>query len=207
MQVNGTLVLDDLMEIEGRKVDERLLATIHYKKNVMSAGLKDEVVGGHMVSSTAAIKSERETCPTQEETLGDFEKFLAREDRSELELDGLHADSEVHGTGFYIKNIRLILEDNGSYAIVADGAVAGYAFVSRFIVATGFWQRLGDQLKLYHGLLSLASSADEAVLRFDHDLTVLAKDKVYSLPTNGRTLRMKFGPSGVTTDDLTDTLR
>lgn len=207
VEANGKLVLGDFMEINAREVDKRVVANILYKKNVVSQGLADHSVMGHMVWSSAAIKSERETCPNQEDMLGDFAKFQARADRSKIELNALYSDQQIYANGFYIKNMRLILENDGHYAIVAQGAAPGEGFVSTFIIDSGIWQQVAGQLKLYHGALSLGFANNEATLRFTRDLTVFARDKAYSVPMMGKSVSMRFGPSDFVTDDLTDTYR
>ena len=207
VEANGKLVLGDLMEIVGREVDKRVVANILYKKDMMSSGLASHSVTGHMVWSTSAIQSERETCPNPEDTLGDFAKFQARPNRSVLQLNALYSDQQIYADGFYIKNMRLILESDGNYSIVAEGAAPTEGFVSTYIIDSGIWQQVGGQLKLYHGVLSLGFEDDEATLRFTRDLTVFGKDKIYSLPMTGKSLSMKFGPTNLTKDDLTDTYR
>jgi hypothetical protein len=206
-QSNGKLVLGDVMEIVGRDVDKRVQANILYKKDVMSAGLSGRTVMGHMVWSTSAIKSERETCPNPEDTLGEFKKFQARADRSTIQLNALYSDQEIYANGFFIKNMRLILQNDGSYAIVAQGAAPTVGFVTTYIIDTGYWSRVNGSLKLYNGILSLGFGDDEATLRFTRDLTVFANDKAYSLPMLGKSVSMKFYPSDLITDDLTDTYR
>jgi hypothetical protein len=206
-QSNGKLVLGDVMEIVGREVDKRVQANILYKKDVMSAGLAGRSVMGHMVWATSAIKSERETCPNPEDTLGDFAKFQARADRSTIQLSALYSDERFYSNDFYIKNMRLILQNDGSYAIVAEGAAPGVGFVTTYIIDSGYWSRVNGSLKLYNGILNLGFGDDEATLRFTRDLTVFANDKAYSLPMLGKTVSMKFYPSDLITDDLTDTYR
>ncbi|MGE3263534.1 MAG: hypothetical protein AB7K68_17290 [Bacteriovoracia bacterium] len=195
------------MEINAREVEKRVVANILYKKNVVSQGLADHSVMGHMVWSSAAIKSERETCPSQEDMLGDFAKFQARADRSKIELNALYSDQQIYANGFYIKNMRLILESDGHYAIVAQGAAPGEGFVSTFIIDSGIWQQVAGQLKLYHGALSLGFANNEATLRFTRDLIVFVRDKAYSVPMMGKSVSMRIGPSDLVTDDLTDTYR
>lgn len=206
-QSNGKLVLGDVMEIVGREVDKRVQANILYKKDVMSAGLSGRAVMGHMVWSTSAIKSERETCPNPEDSLGEFQKFQARADRSTIQLNALYSDQQIYANGFYIKNMRLILQNDGSYAIVAQGAAPTVGFVTTYIIDTGYWSRVNGSLKLYNGILNLGFGDDEATLRFTRDLTVFANDKAYSLPMTGKSVSMKFYPSDLITDDLTDTYR
>lgn len=207
VEANGKLVLGGLMEIVGREVDRRVVATILYKKDVMSPGLANHFVNGHMVLSTSAIESEREACPNPEDTLGDYAKFQARADRSVLELNALFSSEQIYANGFYIKNMRLILEADGHYSIVAEGAAPTEGFVSTYVIDSGMWQQVAGQLKLYNGVLSLGFGEDEAILRFTRDLIVFTKDKAYSLPMVGKRVTMKFGPSNLTKDDLTDTYR
>ena len=204
---SGKLVLGDLMEIVGREVDKKNVAYIHYLKDVMSAGLQGQSVNGHMVWSTSAIESERETCPTPEETLGDFAKFAARTDRSQVQLNALYSDQQIYSNGFFIKNMRLILQSDGSYSIVAQGAAPTEGFVSTYIIDSGYWSQVNGTLKLYNEVLSQGFEDDEAVLRFTRDLTVFANGNAYSVPMIGKSVTMKFGASDLTTDDLTDTYR
>lgn len=206
-QANGKLILGDLMEIVGREVDKKNVAYIRYLKDVMSAGLQGQSVNGHMVWSTSAIKSERETCPNPENTLGAFAKFQARADRSQILLNALYSDQQIYSNGFFIKNMRLILQSDGSYAIVAQGAAPSDGFVSTFIIDSGYWSQINGALKLYNEVLSQGFDDDEAVLRFTRDLTVFINGKAYSVPMIGKAVTMKFGPSDLTTDDLTDTYR
>lgn len=206
-QANGKLVLGDLMEIVGREVDKKNVAYIRYLKDVMSVGLQGQSVNGHMVWSTSAIKSERETCPNAEDSLGDFEKFQARADRSQIVLNALYSDQQIYSNGFYIKNMRLILQSDGSYAIVAQGAAPSEGFVSTYIIDSGYWSRVNGTLKLYNEVLTQGFDDDEAVLRFTRDLTIFGNGKAYSVPMIGKSVSMKFGPSDLTTDDLTDTYR
>ena len=207
IQADGKLVLGDVMEIVGREVDKRVQANILYKKDVMSAGLSGRSVMGHMVWSTSAIKSERETCLNPEDTLEEFQKFQARADRSTIQLNALFSDQQIYANGFFIKNMRLILQNDGSYAIVAQGAAPTVGFVTTYIIDTGYWSRANGSLKLYNGVLNLGFGDDEATLRFTRDLTVFANGKAYSLPMLGKTISLKFGPSDLITDDLTDTYR
>jgi len=207
VETNGKLVLGDIMEITAREVDKRIVASVLYKKDLMSMGLADHSVAGHMVWSTSAIKSERETCPEYDEVLGNFSKFQARQERSVLQLNALYANQPIYVNGFYIKSLQLILEKDGSYAIVAEGSALGSGLTSRYFVDTGFWKQSAGQLALYHGVLSLGFSNGEANLRFTRDLILFDNDKAYSLPMTGKTVSMKFGPSNLTKDDLTDTYR
>lgn len=207
VEANGKIVLGDLMEIVGREVDKRVVANILYKKDVMSSGLANHAVTGHMVWSTSAIQSEREACPNPEDTLGDFAKFQARPDRSVLQLNALYSGQQMYVNDFYIKNMRLILENDGHFSIVIQGAAPTEGFVSTYIIDSGIWQQVGGQIKLYHGTLSLGFNDDEATLRFTRDLTVFTKDRAYTLQMTGKSVSMKFGASDLTADDLTDTYR
>lgn len=206
-QSNGKLVLGDLMEIVGREVDKKNVAYIRYNKDLMSVGLEGKSVTGHIVWSTSAIKSERETCPNPEDTLGDFAKFQARPDRSQTQLSALYSDQQIYSNGFYIKNMRLVIQSDGSYAIVAQGAAPSEGFVSTYIIDPGHWSQANGTLKLYNEVLTQGFEDDEAVLRFTRDLTIFANGKAYSVPMIGKSVSMKFGPSDLTTDDLTDTYR
>ena len=207
VEADGKLVLGDLMEIIGREVDKKNVARIRYLKNVMSSDLRGQVTNGHMVWSSSAIRSEREACPGAEDMLGDFAKFQARANRSQIQLNALRSDQQIYSNEFYIKNMRLVLQNDGSYAIVAQGAAPGEGTLSTIILESGYWSQVRGALKLYNGILTKGFAEGEAVLRFTRDLTVFVNDKAYSVPMIGKSVSMKFGPSDLTIDDLTDTYR
>ena len=207
VETDGKLVLGDLLEIVGRDVDKKIVASVLYKKNVMSMGLANHSVAANMVWSSSAIKSERETCPYSDEVLGDFSKFQARQDRSVLQLNALYTNQPIFVDGFYVKSLQLVLEKDGSYAIVAEASAIGSGSVATYFVDSGYWQQSGGRLVFYHGVLSLGFNSDEATLRFTRDMILFGSDKAYTLPMTGKTVSLKFGPSNLTKDDLTDTYR
>ena len=204
---NGKLLLGDLMEITGRSVDNRIQASILYKKDVMYRGLAHREVMGHMVWSTSAIKSERETCPKSDENLGDFAKFQARPNHTVLQMKALSTTEPMYTSGFNFKSIQVFLESDGSYALVIQGSTLGSSSIANYYVDSGYWEQSGGHLVLYHGVLSLGYNSDDATLQFSRDLLLVGNGKAFSVPMTGKTISLKFGPSDLTKDDLTDTYR
>lgn len=200
---NGKLILGDLMELTGSEVGNRLVASILYKKNLMSPGLRGMTVSGNMVWSTAEIRSERETCPNDEDKLREFDQFKARANRSTTNLNSLATNEQVIAGSVTIKRLELILHSDGNYQVVARASVPDFAFDWSYIIDSGIWERRGSELKLNNGFVSLGGERDAVNLTFTRKVNLYTDDKTYPIDLTGRTFTLKYGASDLTTDDLT----
>jgi hypothetical protein len=206
-QEGDRLILGDLMEISGKQDGTRTVASVIYKKDIITNGLKNKMAQGGMVWSSSAIKSERETCPTDQETLGNFDRFKARETRSEIHLKSLSSNDPLVLGNVVVKKLDLLIDTDGHYYLVALAALPNAAFDWSFIIDSGIWQRNGSSLKLYNGVVNMTYSGNQVDLTFTRNLTLFTAVSAFPLQVEGKTVRLSFGYSDLTTDDLSDTYR
>ncbi len=202
---NDRLVLGDLMEIVGQEKNHRGSALVTYKQNLITAGLKDAKLEGGMVAASAAIRSERETCPVDAEKLGLFDRFKARQNLAEIQLSTLRSNEFMVIAGVAFQNMEVVLREDGHYEVVASAVFASGERTETFIIDSGFWERNGAALKLYNGWLRPTTEWNEAVITFARDLTFYVGSKHYTVPLKGRSIGLKYGASMLTMDDLTYT--
>ena len=204
---SGRLILGNLMEISGKEVEKRAVATVMYKQDIITRGLQNKATRGAMVWSSSAIKSERETCPSEQDTLGNFARFKTRENRSEIHLKSLaNSDGMVVGN-ILIKKLELLIEEDGHYYVVAHAALPNVAYVRPYIVDSGIWQRSGSSLKLYNGFVNTTFAGNQADLKFTRNVMLFTDTNAYSLAVEGKSVRMVLGYSDLSADALTDTYR
>lgn len=127
-QEGDRLILGDVMEVSGKQDGTRAVASVLYKKDIITSGLKDKMAQGGMVWSSSAIKSERETCPAAEETLGNFDRFKARASRAEIHLKTLGSKELLVLGNVVVKKLELVIDEDGHYYLVALAAVPNAAF-------------------------------------------------------------------------------
>jgi hypothetical protein len=209
--MNGKLLLDDLMEIKAQEVEGKVVATVLYKKNIVTQGLKNVAVKAVNVWSTAGIRNHREVCPDEENTLGIFSNFRARETRTSIALKGLSTNERVMAGQVTLNGLELILHADGNYHLLARVRLPGdnYGSERPYIIESGVWDRAGSMLKLYYGIVRMAQYGSGVELRFTRDLTLFDDEnqKSYQLALTGKTVKLISGPSEFNMDDLMDTYR
>ncbi len=209
-QVNGKLVLDDLMEIEAQEVDGKVIASVFYQKNIVTEGLKNVAAKAVNVWSTAGIQSHREVCPDEENTLGVFSSFRARESRTSIALKGFSTNEAVIAGQVVLSGLELIVHADGNYHLLAKARLANGSSGSErpYIIESGIWDREGSMLKLYYGRVRMAQPGS-VELKFTRDLTLFddVNQRSYQLVLTGKAVKLVFGPSAFSMDDLMDTYR
>ncbi|MGE3681001.1 MAG: hypothetical protein AB7G93_04685 [Bdellovibrionales bacterium] len=209
--VNGKLVLDDLMEISAQELDRKVVAEVHYKKDIVTAGLKGAIAKGVNVWSTAGIRSYREVCATDQDTLGAFETFRSRDSRTSIALKGLVSSDRLVAGEVAISGMELLIHPDGRYHLIARAktSVDSFSVERPYIIESGTWERFGSQLKLYYSVVNLVYGSNGVELKFTRDPMLFDDEhnKGYMLALTGKSVRMKMAPSSLNMDDLTDTYR
>jgi len=210
-EVDGKIILDDLMEITAREQDRKVEAAVLYKKDIVTAGLKGATARGVNVWSTAGILSYREVCATEQDTLGMFERFRSRDSRVNISLNGLVSNDRMVVGEVAISGMELLIHPDGNYHLVARAKTSADNFsVERpYIIESGTWERFGSQLKLYYSVVSLAYGNNGVELSFTRDPVLFDDDhnKAYPLALTGKRVRLMMSRSSLNMDDLTDTYR
>jgi|GEM_PF-6516046 len=202
---NDRLVLGDLLQIVGKDSRGRATAVVTYQRNLVSSGLKEVQLTGGMVTATAAIRSERATCPVEAERLGLFDRYKARRNLGDPHLKTLRSNEFMVIGGVPIQSMEFVLHEDGHYDFMVSAVFVSGEPTQTHIVDSGFWERNGAALKLYNGWLRPTTEWSEAVLTFARDLTFYVGSKHYKLPLQGRSIGLKYGVSLLTMDDLTYT--
>ena len=207
----GKLVLDDVMDIIAQELDGKIVGRVLYKKNIVTPGLKGATARAVNVWSSAAIRSYREMCPSEQDVLGSFEKFRARSSLQTISLNGLASAERMTVSNVEIRQMHLILHTDGSYHVMVLARVPADGFASErvYTLESGSWERMGQMLKLYHGMVSMAYGGSGVELRFTRDVVLFddVNQKVYPLALTGKNIKLMFAPSPFSMDDLTDTYR
>lgn len=210
-EADGKLVLDDLMEITAREQDRKVEAEVIYKKDIVTAGLKGAVAKGVNVWSTAGIRSYREVCATEQDTLGVFEKFRSRNSRVNISLNGLVSNDPMLVGEVAISGMELFIHPDGRYHLVARAKTPAdnYLVERPYIIESGTWERFGSQLKLYYSIVSMVYGSNGVELKFNRNPMLFDDDhnKGYTLALTGKSVKMMMSHSSLNMDDLTDTYR
>jgi|SRR3989344_1617168 len=210
-EIGGKLVLDDLMDVSAQEVEGKVVGSVLYKKDIVTVGLRGTTARAVNVWSSAAIRSYREMCPNEQDVLGSFEKFRARNNLETNSLNGLASTERMTVSNVEIRQMHLILHTNGSYHVMVLARVPadGYSSERPYTLESGSWERMGQMLKLYHGMVSMAYGGVGVDLRFTRDVVLFddVNQKAYSLALTGKSVKLMFSPSPFNMDDLTDTYR
>jgi hypothetical protein len=210
-EVAGKLVLDDLMEISAREQDQKVEAEVLYKKDIVTVGLKGSIARGVNVWSTAGIRSYREVCETDQDTLGAFEKFRSRESRGNISLNALVSTERMLVGEVAIAGMELFIHPDGRYHLVARAKTSAdnYSVERPFIIESGSWERHGTQLKLYYGIVNLIYGSNGVELQFTRNPMLFEDDhnKAFTLNLTGKSIRMMMSRSTLNMDDLNDNYR
>ena len=207
-----SIKLGDFIKIKARMEENRVRASVVFLRDVISTNVEGMKMNAAMVWSTSpGTKSYSEVCPTSENQLGSFSKYVAQSDPQSTKLSSLQLPpGKRFEIGQYLVNdVQMFVHKSGFDLLlqVIDMKDPNYE-LKHYVVENSFWEKTAaNSLSLYIGRLSL-KDGDVPQLCLTKDLFFVTEEKeILDFQMNGRCIKLEYRASNYTLDDLTSNYR